>query len=1133
MEENKQIQSDTIPELATEKNILGRWSGFFIVRYRIVFLIIAALIIWGANSYFKIPRELQPEVILPFGHVMTVYSGAAPDEVEKLITDKIEKKMTELNKVKKISSSSGFGFSSVFVEFESGVDIDDMVVKMREKVSAIRGELPKDAELPDVSTFETNNSPIMIINITGDYDFVTLKSIANKLKDSLETINDVSDVQIIGGLEREIKIIVDPQRLAHYAISLEQIKNAINLSNINFPGGSIVLDYKNYNIRTVGELVAVDELNDVVITYQGSNPVFLRDIAQVEDGFAEPDSFSRMSSGLDSSNPVTKNSVALSIKKKESADVIKTAQKIHEKINLEKGSTYPADLQVEISGDTAVYVKDQLGGVTDNAFSGLLLVGVILFLFIGLRESFVVAIVIPLSIFAAFGLMKSSGMTFNNITLFSLILAVGMLVDNGIVIMQNIARLRTMGLDAARAAAAATNQIAPAIASSTLTTLAAFFPIMLTPGIMGQFIKPIPQTVIYALSASFIVAITITPALCSMLLKKPKGNGIESSKFITPWMKYFISLIFVVCLTMLAFRTDQGGIFGFGIVSLIFAIIFGSGLVIKNYRQRHGKKGSFTLNKYGQFIERIIHSKKRRWAVLGITLTAFVLSVLLIPLGLLKVEMFPPSDFTRLYVNIETPKGSTLDTTSVIAEEVERRLFAFPEIKSFVSNVGITGADSLDDFSTGMGATPYKGRVVIDLYDEKDRERSSMEVAAIMRESLRDIPGAKISVSEVGGGPPTDAPIVVNIRGENLDELKKVANDFTTIIEKIEGTRDVKHSIQEGTPELQVKINKAKAASLGLDEMTIASGVRNAVHGLKATTFRKDQDEIEVYIRTTNDKLSSIQDLENLYFYTKIGQPIPFNQVAVLEESKSVTAISHEDSKRQVTVTGEIMTGIIAGDVTKKFLESTAAYPLPTGITITLGGEHQEIEESYSDMFTNMSIAAVLVFLILAVQFNSLSQPWIILLTVPMAMIGVLPGLMITGNNFGFASFVGVVALVGIAVNNAIVLVDYMNYMRKNGYEIKEAVSRAVGVRFVPIMATTITTAGGILPITLSEPFFGQLGYAIIFGLMASTLLTLVIIPVLYTMLEERKEKRLEKSRNQSIQGGGTSEKDITILSGN
>ncbi|RYD03475.1 hypothetical protein N752_20050 [Desulforamulus aquiferis] len=475
---------------------------------------------------------------------------------------------------------------------------------------------------------------------------------------------------------------------------------------------------------------------------------------------------------------------------------------------------------------------------------------------------------------------------------------------------------------------------------------------------------------------------------------------------------------------MLAFRTDNGGIFGFGIASLIFAVIFGSSLIIKYSRQQQGKRESLILKKYGEFIDNIIHSRKRKWAVLGITSVAFVLSIMLIPLGLLKVEMFSPTDFTRLYVNIETPRGSTLSTTSAIAEEVERRLFSFPEIKSFVSNVGITGADSFDDFSVGMGATPYKGRVIIDLHDEKNRERSSMELAALMRENLKDIPGAKITVNEMENGPPTDAPVVINLRGENLDELKKVANDFTSILKNIEGTRDVKHSIQEGTPELQVKINKAKAASLGLDEMTIASGVRNAVHGLKATTFRKDQDEIDVYIRTTKDKLSSIQDLEGLYFFSHGGQPIPFTQVAELVESKSVTAISHEDMKRQVTVVAETTTGVIAGDIIKKFQESTADYPLPTGLTIKLGGEHEDIQESFTDMFTNMLIAAVLVFLVLAVQFNSLSQPWIILLSVPMAMIGVLPGLVITGNNFGFVSFVGVVALVGIAVNNAIVLVD-------------------------------------------------------------------------------------------------------------
>lgn len=1130
--DEKKIKAD-IPELSSEKNILGRWAGFFIERYRIVYLIIAALIIWGVSSYIKIPRELQPEIVLPFGHVMTLYHGAAPEEVEKLITDKIEKKMTELDNVKNISSHSAFGVSSVFVEFETDVDIDDMIVKMREKVSSIRNELPKDAETPDVSTFATNNSPILIINITGDYDFVTLKNIATRMKDSLEKISDVLDVTIIGGLEREIKINVDPQKLAHYGISLDQIKNAISLSNVNFPGGSIDLDNKNYSIRTVGELTAVEELNDVIVTYQGGSPVFLKDIAQVEDGYADPDSYSRLSSGLQTANPVTKDCVALSIKKKESADVIKTAQKIHDKIKLDRGTIYPEDLQVEVSGDTAVYVKDQLGGVTDNAFSGLLLVGVILFLFIGLKESAVVSIVIPLSIFAAFGFMHSSGMTFNNITLFSLILAVGMLVDNGIVIMQNIDRLRTLGLDAARAASAATNQIAPAIASSTLTTIAAFFPIMLTPGIMGQFIKPIPQTVMYALGASFIVAITITPALCSMLLKKPKSSGIYDGKYLSRKIKMMLALFFVVTLILVAFRTDRGGIMGFGIASLVFAVIFGAGFLIKYRRQSNGERGSITLQKYGEFIEKVIHSKARRRTVLIITALAFFFSIMLIPLGILKVEMFSPTDFTRLYVNIETPKGSTLDTTSAIAEEVEKRLFAYPEIKTFVSNVGITGADSFDDFSVGSGSTPYKGRVIIDLYDEIDRERTSMELAALMRENLKDIPGAKITVNEMENGPPSDAPVVINLRGENLDELKRVANEFTSILEKIPGTRDVKHSIQEGTPELQVKINKAKAASLGLDEMTIAMGIRNAVHGVKATTYRKDQDEIDVNIRTAKDRLTSVHDLKNLYFYTRSGEPIAFSQVAELVEGKSVTAISHEDLKRQVTVIAETKTGVISGDIIKSFQEVTKDYQYPTDMTVSFGGEHENIQESFTDMFTNMIIAAVLVFLILAVQFNSLSQPWIILLSVPMAMIGVLPGLVITGNNFGFVSFVGVVALVGIAVNNAIVLVDYMNYMRRNGFTIKEAVHRSVMVRFVPIMATTITTAGGILPITLSEPFFGPLGYAVIFGLIASTMLTLVIIPVLYTMLEEYKIKRRERKGNQMIKGGDIGEKDAAVFTGN
>jgi HAE1 family hydrophobic/amphiphilic exporter-1 len=1096
-----------LPELKEKENIFGKWAGFFIDRYRIVFLIITAILIWGVSTYLQMPRELSPEIVLPFGHVITTYTGAGPDEMETLVTNKIEKKMDELENVKKISSVSGYGYSSVFVEFEQGVEVDDMIQKMRDKISSIQHELPKDAENPQVMGIETNNSPVMIINVSGDYDFATLKTLSEKIENEIEKSSDISDVQLIGGLEREIKIIVNPQKLYTYNLSLDEIKNALVASNINFPGGNVILDNKNYNIRTVGELTNATELGNTVIKYIGNNPLFLRDIATIEDGYADAKSYSRMSNNIGTDNAGMKKSIALSVKKKEVADVIKVSKRIHELIQLGKGSLYPEDLTVEISGDTAIYVEDQLGTVVQNSKSGLILVIIVLFLFIGLRESLVVSAVIPLSIFISFGFMSIADMTFNTITLFSLILAVGMLVDNGIVIMENIDRLRNKGLTAKVAAKVGTNQIAPAVASSTLTTLSAFFPIMLTPGIMGKFIRPIPLTVIFALSASFIVAITITPALCSILLKESHSKGKVKKSTIKDMFKKIASILVVCLLSIFAFM-DNGKA---GTLSIVFAIIFTTSMIFKQFSKRKENKNHFIIDKYGNILYSIISSKWKRVLVLVIVFVAFVGSIALIPLNILKVEMFGQTDYTRLYVNVETPLGTNLDTTSNVVEYVEEKLLKYKEIKSFVSNIGITGADSLDEIQVSTSSTPNKARIVIELFDEKDRDKTSMELASIFRQDLADIPGAKIQVQELENGPPSSSPVLIRIKSENYDALEVVSDDFVNILKSIEGTRDVENSLEAGSPELQIKVNKEKASYLGLNDMAVAAQIRNATYGLKATTLKYNRDEIDVIIRTNKENLNTKKDLEKIYFMSQFGNVVPFSQVAEVVETNSVTAINHDNLKRQVSVSSDVETNVIPRDIIESFKEAISDYDLPDNMIVEYGGEEEEIQENFASMFNNMAIAAILVFIILAVQFNSLSQPFIILTSVPMALIGVMPGLVVTGNTFGFVSFVGLVALVGIAVNDAIVLIDYNNYLRKNGYSLKDAVRETGITRFMPVLATSITTIGGILPITIKQAFFAPMGYTIIFGLCMTTVLTLVVIPVSYTMLEEWKLKRKRK----------------------
>ncbi|MCG8539705.1 MAG: efflux RND transporter permease subunit [Clostridia bacterium] len=1125
--EEDKIDLNPIPELRQEKNILGKWATFFIERHRVVYLLILIILIWGMMAYFQMPREIDPEVRLPYGYVITTYVGAAPEEVEFLITDKIEKEMDKIEDVKSIESSSGYGFSNVFLEFESGVDLDKKLQEMREGVQSIQSELPNQAETPIVDSFESNDGPIMIINLSGDYDFITLKNMAQRIGDGLENIKDVSEVEIIGGLEREIKINVDPQKLAIYNISLEQINHAISMSNVNLPGGNIVLNKRDYNIRTVGKFQSVEEIEKVVVTYLGGSPLYLKDIAEVEDGYKEPENYSRMSIGLGTENPSIKNAISLSIKKNQSKDIIKISKKIHEFLEEEKGNLYPRDLEVEISGDISVYVENELGTVFNSAKGGLFLVIIVLFIFIGFFEAIVVAIVIPLAIFLACGFMNTADMTFNTISLFSLVLAVGMLVDNGIVVMENIDRLRLKGISARLAAEAGSNQIAPAIAASTLTTLAAFFPIALTPGIIGDYIRPIPITVIFALTSSFFIAMTVTPALSSRLLNKNHSIGrLKRKPYLDRAIK-IISIILVFILSMYAFmeRNDSGASFGF--LSWTFAILFSIAIGVKIFKGNKSKNKHPIIQRYGEILYSIIINRRKKLIALLVVFMAFISSIMLIPLGILKVEMFSEQDFTRLNINIKAPKGTDLDTTASIASEVEKRLFDYPEIKSFVTNIGFVGADSLEQFSLSVGGTPNMARIMIDLVEKEYRDRTSMEIVDDMIRKVEDIAGAEIEVKQFQGGPPAGSPVYIRIEGEDLEELKTLGKDLTGILKKIDGTRNVKNSLEVGSPELQIRVDKDKAVSLGLNDMVVALGVRNAIHGYEATTFKDNQDEIDVVIRTINGKLKNIEDLEKLYFYSNFGQAIPFSQVASIYETKSLNIIQHHDTKRYVAITSDIDKDIVALDIIEAFKEGIKDYPIPEDVYISYGGEAEDIEESFMDMFVNMIIAAILVYIILSVQFNSLSQPFVILFSVPLALIGVIFGLVITGNNFSFIAFVGVVALVGIAVNDAIVLVDYINYLRKSGYDISEAIKETGMTRFIPVLATTITTIGGILPLTLKPSGYSAMGYSIIFGLGMATVLTLVIVPILYSLVESVKVR----FRKLLFIRGGKNEETIDIAS--
>jgi len=1081
------------------KNILGRISEFFIEKYRVVYLIIAAIVLLGLQAYITLPREEAPEITLPFVMINTTYSGAAPQEIESQITDEIEAKLKDVDDIVGITSTSSNGLSSITVEFEVGIDIDDKVNEITNKVSQIQNNLPKDSNTPIVSGFDTSDASIMTVNVSGDYDLTVLKDIAEDIQDEIEKIDGISEVNMVGGADREIDIYVDTSRLAVYNISIDDIRSAIVNSNITAPGGDIELDDMQFNIRTVGEFVDIKEIEETIVSTEDGAPIYLKDIARVQDTYEDITSYSeRYERGVSQDKTFTP-AITLSVTREKGADIVGLSDKIKQLLKEGKGTLYPDDADVTISGDTAVEVDETLSDVVGNAMSGLLVVIIVLFLFIGFRESIIVAFVIPLTLLTSFALLQYNGMTFNSMSLVALILALGMLVDNAIVIMENIDSYRDRGIDVTNASKRATNQVAPAVFASTLTTMAAFCPMALTSGLMGEFLKTIPITVMFAIGTSFVVSLVITPALCSRYLSKHKSKE-NGSKSKLELIRKIISVVFVFGLSLVAFVED-GKISS---LSWIAAIIFAVAMFIKQFRFSNSiNEESKLIKKYAGMMDNILRSKAKRIGIIVIGVLVFLGSLATIPLGLIKIELFPSTDSTTFNIEVELPQGYLLEDTANIVTQIEDIALEYPEIVTIVSGVGSTGGNPF----RGSSDSQNKAKVSVDLVSEEERDRSSNEIIDSLRKDLKKIAGAEITIEQSRMGPSGGKPISIELRGESFESLGKVANDFESILSGINGVTETSTTVGDGPPELKVVVDKEKASLLGLNVNAISSEIRRSIQGIKVSTFKENQDEIDIVVRTTEEQIKSINDFEKIYFTSNKGEKISFSQVASLVEARGYVSIKHDDFDRIVKVESNITRGANSTEIIREFRAKINDYALPQNVEVSYGGEQEDITESFTDMFFNMGIAILLVFIILAIQFNSLSQPLVVLFSVPLATIGALVGLIITRNGFGLFAFMGIVSLVGIAVNDAIVLVDYINYLRKHGYEMLEAIREGGKSRFAPVFATSITTIGGILPLALKEPDYAQLGFALIFGLVASTVLTLIFIPVLYSLVEGFKNR--------------------------
>lgn len=1077
-----------IPELKIPKNFLGKISSTFVDKYKVVYLIILTLILTGGLAYMGIAKETVPDVSMNMMYVNAVYAGVSADDIESLVTEPIEKAIEGLDGVTQVTSDTSNNYTVIYVEFEDDYNMDNAETDVNNKINKL--SLPDGVSDPIVGVFETGEMPIFKLTITGDYDLAALKSFAEEVQSDIEKVPGVREVNLSGGYEREIQVLIDFNRLAEYGLDINTVKNTLQASNINVPAGDLAIDNELMNIRVDESFTSTEEIENLMLLSSNGSKVFLKDVARVQDSYKTPDSYSDVyiaEFGEAKSTP----SVYLTVKRTAGFDIVQPCEEIRQIILESPGTSIPSNVDLITTSDQSLDVTKDLSTVMNNALGGLVTVIVVLFIFIGLNEALIVSTVIPLSLLMTLMVMQQVGLTLNTISLTGFIIALGLLVDNAIVVMENVDRLREEGADRIDAAKAGSNQVAPAVFAATLTTIGAFIPVAMTGGTMGKFLSVMPKTVIIIIAASFFMSLVVTPALCSRFLPKFKVD--EKAKLLKSKRKTIISILIVFGLSLFAFAND----FKVELLTIVAACAFTGVYVAKLYFTRRSQSHDYVgfIDQYKNYMFDLLKNSKQKMLILLAVIVVLIASVATIPAGILKLELFPYEEPTSLDVKITAPVGTLLDDTRNITYMAESFIFEYSDVESFNTSIGDGGEN--------------KATISVELIDKEERTYKNDALIEAFRKDFVNIPGANFevdsvnSMSRMSGG----KAISLGLKGDDLKELNEYAEVYLSVLETIEGTVEPGLSTEGGLKELSIDIDNNRAFSYGLQVSTIAQEIRNQVAGNTVGVYKEDGEEYDLTIYYEEGRIKSVEDFDKINFLAPDGSIVNFSEIATIEYSESTGLIKREDGKKIVSVESDLAFGMNANVVNKKFMAAIQDIQLPDNITIEVGGDQKDLTEQMSEMVRNFSIAMLLVYIVLVVQFNSLTQPIVILLSVPFAIIGVIFGLIVTGNNLGFYAMFGIVALVGIAVNDAIVLIDYINYLRDEGEEKHAAIAEAVKTRFQPVLATSLTTIGGVLPLALFNSTFSQLGFALIFGLIASTVLTLLIIPIVYNAVDNMSTK--------------------------
>ena len=1097
-----------------------------------VIILTLIIVIIGFYSYITIPKESYPDVVIPTIYIGTPYPGNSPIDIENLITRPIEKELKSLSGIKDIKSTSVQDYSTIIVEFNPDEDIPKALQDVKDAVDKAKSELPTDLDTdPNVIDIDLTELPIMFINISGDYSINELKTYAEYLEDEIEKLSEISKCEIKGALDREIRVDADIYKMEAVEVSFQDINDAIAAENVTLSGGNILANEFRRSLRVDGEFKAVEEIADVIVKDEDYRIVYVKDVATVTDSYKERTSYSR-SNRL----PV----VTVDVVKRSGENLLITAQKIKDIIAVSKIERFPEDLDITITNDQSKITRSMVNNLENSIITGVILVTLVLMFFMGLRNALFVGIAIPLSMFMAFTILSAIGYSANMMVLFGLILALGMLVDNGIVVVENIYRLMQEGYSPIRAAKEGVGEVALPIITSTATTLAAFLPLAFWTGIMGEFMKYLPITLIIVLSSSLFVALVINPVLTSLLMKVEESKVNRTRLFIIAGMFALLSVPL--------YATGNNTLANI-LMLIALGAPFNSFILTPGVKWFQYKFLPVLENGYSQTI-RFALKGRMPYLFFGGTFALLILSIMWFGASQPKVALFPESEPNYINIFIEKPIGIDIEETNAFTRRIEDEIVELLEpyedaIESLIAQVG-EGAGDPNQMPTGE-ETPNKSMVTISFVEYEYRNGvDTRKVMEEIRQELTKYPGVQITIDKENMGPPVGKPINIEISGENYERLIKVADGVMKTIndENILGIQELKSDLETGKPELLVNIDRDKARRFGLSTYSIASELRTALFGLEVSKFKDGEDEYPIQLRLKDEYRYDIDALldKKVTFRDNKGnlKQVPISSVASLEYSSTYGSVKRKDLDRVISLYSNVVEGYNANEIVSEVKLLLSNYELPAGYTLKFTGEQEEQQESSEFLMKALMIALFSIFLIIVAQFNSISSPFIIMASVLLSTIGVFIGLVTFNMDFIIImTGIGIISLAGVVVNNAIVLIDYINLVRQrkraelglseNEYlslnDIIESIRIAGKTRLRPVLLTAITTVLGLIPMAIGmninyvalfsdfDPqfyvggdnanFWGPMAWTVIFGLIFATFLTLVIVPVMYLISDK------------------------------